>query len=49
MRHRHRGSTETGVCQRGRVVEEYYDGLERFIMEVRDVAYEPTGPEDILE
>lgn len=27
--HRHRGSSETVVCLRGRVVEEYYDELER--------------------
>ena len=81
--HRHRGSTETVVCLRGRVVEEYYDEQERIcteaieispggqnvavnipigqwhtirsmesgtvIMEVKDGAYEPTGPEDILE
>lgn len=81
--HRHRGSTETVVCLRGRVVEEYYDEQERIcteaielspggqnvavnipigqwhtirsmesgtvIMEVKDGAYEPMGPEDILE
>lgn len=27
--HRHRGSSETVLCLRGRVVEEYYDELER--------------------
>lgn len=81
--HRHRGSSETVVCLRGRIVEEYYDELERIcterieltpngtivalnipigqwhtvkalesgtvIMEVKDGAYEPTGPEDILK
>ena len=81
--HRHQKSSETVVCLRGRVVEEYYDELERtcteaielspngpvvalnipagqwhtvralesgtVIMEVKDGAYEPIGPEDILE
>ena len=80
--HRHRKSSETVVCLRGRLVEEFYDDLERrcteaielspggpvvalnipigqwhtvrplesgtVIMEVKDGAYEPTGPEDIL-
>ena len=80
--HRHRKSSETVVCLRGRLVEEFYDELERIcteavelspngpvvalniplgqwhtvralesgtvIMEVKDGAYEPTGPEDIL-
>lgn len=80
--HRHRHSSETVVCLRGRLVEEFYDELERtcteaieispngpvvavnipagqwhtvrvlesgtVIMEVKDGAYEPTGPEDIL-
>ena len=31
--HRHRGSSETVVCLRGRVVEEYYDELERICTE----------------
>ena len=81
--HRHRKTSETVVCLRGRLVEEYYDELERIcterielspngpvvalnipagqwhtvqalesgtvIMEVKDGAYEPTGPEDIME
>ena len=81
--HRHQKTSETVVCIRGRLVEEYYDELERIcteaielspngpvvavnipagqwhtvralesgtvIMEVKDVAYEPIGPEDILE
>ena len=81
--HRHRNSSETVVCLRGRLVEEFYDELERtcteaielspngpivavnipigqwhtvrslesgtVIMEVKDGAYEPLGPEDILE
>ena len=81
--HRHQKSTETVVCLRGRIVEEYYDELERIctdaiemspngqvvainipigqwhtlraletgtiIMEMKDGAYEPAGPEDILE
>ena len=80
--HRHQKTSETVVCLRGRLVEEYYDELERrcteaielspngpvvalnipagqwhtvrslesgtVIMEVKDGAYEPTGPEDIL-
>lgn len=80
--HRHQKTSETVVCLRGRLVEEYYDELERIcterielspngpvvalnipagqwhtvqalesgtvIMEVKDGAYEPTGPEDIL-
>ena len=80
--HRHRASSETVVCLRGRLVEEFYDELERIcterieltpngpvvalnipigqwhtvralefgtvIMEVKDGAYEPIGPEDIL-
>ena len=81
--HRHKKTSETVVCIRGRLVEEYYDELERscteaielspngpvvavnipagqwhtvralesgtVIMEVKDGAYEPIGPEDILE
>ena len=81
--HRHRNSSETVVCLRGRLVEEFYDELERtcteaielspngpvvavnipigqwhtvrslesgtVIMEVKDGAYEPLGPEDILD
>lgn len=79
--HRHRRSSETVVCLRGRLVEEFYsdDGklvdsiklapgsavvglnipigqwhtvraLESgtVIMEVKDGAYEPTGPEDVM-
>ena len=79
--HRHRKSSETVVCLRGRLVEELYDAngnlcddielspggpvialnipmgqwhtvrvLESgtVIMEVKDGAYEPIGPEDIL-
>ena len=81
--HRHRKTSETVVCLRGRLVEEFYDDLERtcterielspngpvvalnipagqwhtvhalesgtVIMEVKDGAYEPTGPKDIME
>lgn len=81
--HRHRNTSETVVCLRGKLVEEFYDELERIctdrielspngpvvalnipagqwhtvqslesgtvIMEVKDGAYEPLGPEDILE
>ena len=80
--HRHRKSSETVVCLRGRLVEEFYseageliDSIElapggpvvglnipigqwhtvrvlesgTVIMEVKDGAYEPIGPEDIME
>lgn len=81
--HRHRKTSETIVILRGRLVEEYYDELERIctdaielapsgpvvalnipagqwhtlralesgtvILEIKDGAYEPIGPEDILE
>lgn len=80
--HRHRHTSETVVCLRGRIVEEFYDELERIcteaivlspnsptmalnipagqwhtvrslesgtvILEVKDGAYEPISPEDIL-
>lgn len=80
--HRHQKSSETVICLRGRLVEEFYDELERrctdaielspngqnvalnipagqwhtvrslesgtVILEMKDGAYEPTGPEDIL-
>ncbi len=80
--HRHRSTSETVVCLRGQLVEEYYDELDcrctdaielcpggpvvalnipagqwhtvralvsgTVIMEVKDGAYAPTGPEDIL-
>ena len=81
--HRHRSTSETVVCLRGRLVWEYYDELERVctetvelspngavvalnvpagqwhtvrslesgsvILEMKNGAYEPIGPEDILE
>ena len=81
--HRHRKTSETVVCLRGRLVWEFYDELERIctetielspngpivalnvpigqwhtvkslesgsvILEVKDGAYEPTRPEDILD
>lgn len=81
--HRHQKTSETVVCLRGRLVEEYYDELERIcteaielspngpvvalnipagqwhtvralesgtvILEMKNGAYEPTGPEDILK
>lgn len=81
--HRHQKTSETVVCLRGRLVEEYYDELERIctesielspngpvvalnipagqwhtvralesgtvILEMKEGAYTPTGPEDILE
>ncbi len=80
--HRHQKTSETVVCLRGRIVEEYYDELERIgtdrielspngsvvalnipagqwhtvralesgtvILVMKDGAYEPTGPEDLL-
>ena len=80
--HRHQKSSETVVCLRGRLVEEFYDELERIcterielspngpvvglnipagqwhtvkslesgtcILEMKNGAYEPIGPEDIL-
>ena len=80
--HRHQKTSETVVCLRGRLVEEYYDELERIcteaielspngpvvvlnipagqwhtvralesgtvIMEMKDGAYEPLRPEDVL-
>jgi len=80
--HRHRHTSETVVCLRGRLVWEYYDELERIcterielspngqvvalnipagqwhtvralesgsvILEMKEGAYEPTGPEDFL-
>lgn len=80
--HRHQKTSETVVCLRGRLVEEYYDELERIcteaielspngpvvalnipagqwhtvralesgtvIMEMKDGAYEPLRPEDML-
>ena len=80
--HRHRKTSETVVVLRGRVVEEFYDELERIcsatyevspcgpvcalnipagqwhtirslesgtvILEVKDGAYDPIGPEDVL-
>ena len=80
--HRHQKSSETVVCLRGRLVEEFYDELERIcierielspngpvvalnipagqwhtvralesgsvILEMKEGAYEPFGPEDIL-
>ena len=81
--HRHRSTSETVVCLRGRLVWEFYDELERIctetielspngpvvalnvpigqwhtvralesgsvILEVKDGAYEPTRPEDIID
>ena len=40
--HRHRKSTETVVCLRGRLVWEYYDELERICTESIEVS--PNGP-----
>lgn len=81
--HRHQKTSETVMCLRGRLVEEYYDELERIcterielspngpvvalnipagqwhtvkalesgtvILEMKNGAYEPLGPEDIME
>ena len=40
--HRHQKSSETVVCLRGRVVEEYYDELERICIEAIELS--PNGP-----
>ena len=40
--HRHQKSSETVVCLRGRVVEEYYDELERTCTEAIELS--PNGP-----
>lgn len=40
--HRHQKSTETVVCLRGRVVEEYYDELERICTDAIELT--PNGP-----
>ena len=40
--HRHRNSSETVVCLRGRLVEEFYDDLERTCTEAIELS--PNGP-----
>ena len=40
--HRHQKSSETVVCLRGRVVEEFYDELERICTEAIELS--PNGP-----
>ncbi len=40
--HRHQKTSETVVCLRGRVVEEYYDELERICTEAIELT--PNGP-----
>lgn len=40
--HRHQKSSETVVCLRGRLVEEYYDELERICIERIELS--PNGP-----
>ena len=40
--HRHRKTSETVVCLRGRLVEEYYDELERICTEAIELS--PNGP-----
>ena len=40
--HRHKDSSETVVCLRGRIVEEYYDELERICTEAIELSTE--GP-----
>lgn len=39
--HRHRNTSETVVCLRGKLVEEYYDDLERMCTE--SIALTPNG------
>ena len=40
--HRHRNTSETEVCLRGRLVEEFYDDLERTCTEAIELS--PNGP-----
>lgn len=40
--HRHRHTSETVVCLRGRVVEEFYDDLERMCTDAIELS--PSGP-----
>ena len=40
--HRHQNTSETVVCLRGRLIEEFYDGLERSCTEAIEVS--PNGP-----
>lgn len=40
--HRHRNSSETVVCLRGRLVEEFYDDLERRCTDAIELS--PNGP-----
>ena len=44
--HRHRNSSETVVCLRGRLVEEFYDELERTCTETIELS--PNGPIAVL-
>ena len=44
--HRHRRSSETVVCLRGRLVEEFYDELERTCTETIELS--PNGPIAVL-
>ena len=40
--HRHKNTSETVVCLRGRLVEEYYDDMERICTEAIELS--PHGP-----
>lgn len=40
--HRHKNTSETVVCLRGRLVEEFYDELERICTEAIELS--PNGP-----
>ena len=44
--HRHQNTSETVVCLRGRLVEEYYDDLERICTEAIELS--PNGPVVVL-
>ena len=44
--HRHQKTSETVVCLRGRLVEEYYDELERICTEAIELS--PNGPVEAL-
>lgn len=44
--HRHRNSSETVVCLRGRLVEEFYDDLERMCTDAIELS--PNGPNVVI-
>lgn len=44
--HRHKYTSETAVCLRGRIVEEFYDELERICTDAIDLT--PSGPNSLV-